>query len=721
MAISYVGGTSSLITTNPGTIDLSSFGMAEGDIVVLAMANGNNSDINLVINTTGYTELVELYANDSYDINLAVSYKIMGATPDTDVELTHSGSWTTAVVHVYRGVDTDNPFDVALTSATGINSGIPNPPAITPVSDDTMIVIVGAGAYYTSLTAPSGYSNTVQASSLSYSAGMSLLGIASKFLLTAATEDPATWGGSSSSPSCSWAAATLSLRTYVPGTNNPTLYLAQPVILYQDASLYLSQPVALMYQVSLSLDQPCSAALQMILNQPCRDMASVTMVLNQWVKSLPMVTMILNQLVGVTKTVAIILDQPIKAPGQVTMILDQPLVLAGQLLTLLLDQPVVLSANDGTITLTLNQPCALASDEAVLHQVSLVVTVGGRLVDTDYVSLTADDQDAFISASLRFPDVDQYILCSVGEEVVITELLDGLVTESTILQVESLTNPQETGAADHIITAVSPTIILDDGLLTEDFGTGTADALLQDLCRRSSISLDWQGVTGWPFLSGDLAANDETPLQVLRRVAIASGAMLQSLPDGQTLRLLPEYPVSVEAWSTAAVALDINDQDHIFAIDDQPDPRDGYNSYLVSGETASSDKYRLEEIEKTATTKEIRCYLVPWNSAITVSLGHTGGDWVSIDNLGVDIELIESEEIEIVAGIGTSKFPIYDFSDYQYRQDSLGEISWKEDGTIETEQLGDALIEIDYTTRFLHWLVTDPQAESLQIYIEEVA
>jgi hypothetical protein len=48
-----------------------------------------------------------------------------------------------AIAFVVRGVDTGTPLDVAVTTAEGSSVGQPNPPAITPTNDDTMILIAG--------------------------------------------------------------------------------------------------------------------------------------------------------------------------------------------------------------------------------------------------------------------------------------------------------------------------------------------------------------------------------------------------------------------------------------------------------------------------------------------------------------------------------------------------------------------------------------------------
>jgi hypothetical protein len=502
-----------------------------------------------------------------------------------------------------------------------------------------------------------------------------------------------------------------------PVTTDVTLSLNQPVSMALIVSLLLDQPVALRKLLSISIDQSCSMELVMSLIQRCRAMSTVSLTLYQWVRSRQQVYMRFAQRVGVCPSVCLSLDQWLQMPGRVTLSLDQAVVIAGQRLTLSLDQMVTMNT-DGRVTLRLSQSCALSTDDAIQQLISVSVTVGGRAVDPDYISIKADDSDGFMSANIRFPDYQQYLLCNVGDEVIITELLDDLPAEVTVLQVQSLANPEEIGSADHILTAVSPTIALDEVPLNDDLGPGVADALMTADVAGYGFTMDWQGVDGWPFLVVELRAEDETLYQVLVRLAAASGAFLQSLPDGETIRLRPEYAVNVGDWPTATTDLEINDQDHIFTIDEDPDERDGYNAFMVSGQSCAVGEYRLDDTELTATKKEFRGYQVPFNASQQITLGHKGGDWVSIDYLGIHEEQVTDENVVITAGIGQLQLPCYQLVSWRYKEDGLGDISAEEDGSITSLEIGDALVDVTYITRYRKWIMTDPKGEHVLAYIE---
>jgi 6-phosphogluconolactonase (cycloisomerase 2 family) len=231
-ALSYVGGTGNVGTTGSFSVSLTALTggtgstAQEGDLVLVLNAIGGATNGNPGVSTAGFTEEQDLYADDSNDANLSVSWKFMTASPDTSVSCNGSGSGTVSascIVYVWRGVDPTTPFDVAETVATGINSAIPNPASITPTTAGSMVVIFGAGALASSditVTAPTGYVEMVNISSDAGSAIISA--VASKEWSGSGAEDPAAWTDWSSGTAGSWAAVTVALR---PAANfSGTLY-----------------------------------------------------------------------------------------------------------------------------------------------------------------------------------------------------------------------------------------------------------------------------------------------------------------------------------------------------------------------------------------------------------------------------------------------------------------------------------------------------------------
>ena len=155
MAITYVGAQTNFIlgsTTADQSVTFALTGglaatPAAGDLVVIALTaslTGTAGITSLV--TSGYTATTRITSDDTNDCALQIHYKMMTASPDTTVTISRSGNVNSGqayTIHVFRGVDT-TVLDVAATSATGINGGRPDPPAITPVTAGAWI-FVGSG------------------------------------------------------------------------------------------------------------------------------------------------------------------------------------------------------------------------------------------------------------------------------------------------------------------------------------------------------------------------------------------------------------------------------------------------------------------------------------------------------------------------------------------------------------------------------------------------
>ncbi|NIB43818.1 hypothetical protein HBA55_29720 [Pseudomaricurvus alkylphenolicus] len=114
-------------------------GLQEGDIVVVwAVQTDSGSSTNpLSFNTSGYTVVNNGHANDTIDTFGLVGYKVMGATPDTDVVINKSGTLDDYAIGVqyFRGVNT-----VGSSSVSGGINGVDGSSAnATPSKDGSAI------------------------------------------------------------------------------------------------------------------------------------------------------------------------------------------------------------------------------------------------------------------------------------------------------------------------------------------------------------------------------------------------------------------------------------------------------------------------------------------------------------------------------------------------------------------------------------------------------
>lgn len=222
MALSFVGGKVAVFAGTTGGTNIvltdltggSGSAPAAGDIVIVAYAVGAQADRTIGVTTADYTEEQELYANGStYDSNLSVSWKKMGGTPDTSVDVSGTGSSFNAgavAIHVWRGQDPSTPFDVAETTATGTGTGRPDPAAITPTTAGAVVIVAGAaaaatGAAFTASELSNFFTDT------SPDGEDAMVGLGS-YAWTSGAFDPAAWTGGTTNAADSWTAVTLALR-----------------------------------------------------------------------------------------------------------------------------------------------------------------------------------------------------------------------------------------------------------------------------------------------------------------------------------------------------------------------------------------------------------------------------------------------------------------------------------------------------------------------------
>lgn len=196
-------------TSTAVTTDLSGLGIQSGDFLLLLFQRTSSGDEAQSVVTAGWTKDVELFADDSWDSNLMVASKVADGT-ETSVQV-GAGTYTPlTIVQVWRGV---SGYNVTTTTATGINSNLPNPPSITPVSDGAIIVVAGGGSRFGTIGAyinaePTGFQQITNPSG----SVSGRLGVGYYLNRTPEAFDPAAYTGGTGDPGSAWCAATIALK-----------------------------------------------------------------------------------------------------------------------------------------------------------------------------------------------------------------------------------------------------------------------------------------------------------------------------------------------------------------------------------------------------------------------------------------------------------------------------------------------------------------------------
>lgn len=208
-------GTASNSTTNGGNVVVSfPGGVLEDDVAYLVYVTGGTGDVNLGLTSGGWSELSDLYGNGTTnDTNMGVYRKVMGVSPDSSVTCTGVGfgaSGAAAALMVLRGVDTSTPEDVAVTTMSAGNNGIPDPPSITTATNGAWVLACGASSVNAVPTAPTNYLDLVHDQGNDTNDANAM--IARRLITSAGIEDPDIFGNLNGGAGDSRCAVTIAVR-----------------------------------------------------------------------------------------------------------------------------------------------------------------------------------------------------------------------------------------------------------------------------------------------------------------------------------------------------------------------------------------------------------------------------------------------------------------------------------------------------------------------------
>ncbi len=414
---------------------------------------------------------------------------------------------------------------------------------------------------------------------------------------------------------------------------------------------------------------------------------------------------------GDTVPLRALLAQPWHLYDSVRTTIEQPWAILGAQAQALLAQSWDIRDIE-LLRASLVQPWAIAADSAVLRY-AVEVLADGLPVRVSLVNIEADRDEDVLTCEIHPETEDEYLRCYDGAplQVTVTSGAEILVCQ---LVVTSPRIDEQHGETSYVVEAMSPAVLLGEPYAATVNGelSGLASAIAQDLA--GDIPLAWETVD-WAIPEATWIASDETPLSLIKQLAAAVGAVVQSLPDGSLL-VLPEYPLSVPAWKTASADISLTEILDCFTAGSTPDHRLGYNTYTIGDQLTTSASLTLDETALTSRLKEVRGYQTPWDGAFVLT--HTGGDWVTIEPMGIE-ERYETETVEIVGGSGRVQYPIYSRDAIAWGQVNLGSVSFAEDGTLSASVAGQSLLTITYTTRCKLWLVRDANNEQLQLVVPE--
>jgi len=472
----------------------------------------------------------------------------------------------------------------------------------------------------------------------------------------------------------------------------------------------IDQLYALPFFVSAAIDQIYGLKLTALFAQYYGDTPTIAKHLIQYYGDAATVKRAVVQMYGDALAICKIIEQPYSLPAHLAAFIEQKYNISGAELRLVVEQLWALKGTDA-VRAILEQPFGILADPAQILTYTVAVLAGEVAIDPLHVNIEGSQDQFCLSCEIHCGSQADYLACTVGSN------LEVIVNAQTFnFFIESRDRNRGHGTAEYIIKGLSRSALLDAPYADTISGelTGMASAIVAGLA--PDFVIHWHTVD-WFIPANTLLPADQTPLAIIRDIAHAAGAIVQTELDG-SITIEPLYRTAVNRWGTATVDHQLSDSLDFFSTSETFEHRPGYNRYQISDQLTSETTSRLDPEIISETVQEIRGYKTPWVDDL--SLRHSGGDWVTIEAMGLET-IDKIEVVEFVAGEGRTQYPIYGIGELAWLQSNLGSVTHAEDGRLLAAVTGESLLSITYQTKCRKWRATNPRSEQVQFISDEVS
>jgi len=509
--------------------------------------------------------------------------------------------------------------------------------------------------------------------------------------------------------------------------------ISQSYDLRENLLCFIEQPYILTLTCFNLCQQQYGLQLLITLTQHYGDAKSITKFLEQYYSSSRNIIKILEQVYGKEIRTIVQLQQAFTLIGNIVASSDHSYSITEHTV----GAPLKLSQNYNlellnSIVSGLRQNWNITSNILLNNTIDYKVTISGVQVPSENVNVNCDIEQHYIEGTFTLHKPDYFPLCIKKANVVITITVGSDTKEFHLLLWEK-TRTTTVNSTIYTLTCRSQSVLLDSKYsptLQKEFPANLASTTVVELAAIHSIPVSWNVYESGQLVdelipAGYLFANNEKPLAVIRKILEPLGAIMQSTPAGG-LEIMHVYPKKVPSYQTETVDIDLKQDIRYENVSTTSEERSGVNTVYVSDQLTANSTYNLEEEVVSSIAKYVKGFHTPWDSE-EVYLDTSGGTSVLIEYLGVVTENMHSidsevpyELIEFVNGSGHVSKPIYVRNTIEWVMDSLGGITFAEDGTLTSEIPGESLLKITYTTKYHKWLVTSPNIKDVQCILRPV-
>ncbi len=284
------------------------------------------------------------------------------------------------------------------------------------------------------------------------------------------------------------------------------------------------------------------------------------------------------------------------------------------------------------------------SSTTVLHD-------SGVSLSYDKVSVTTAEGEYVWSCDVSLTDPAHYLLVERGDQITVT--LEGVpylfVVESKSLSRDEIT---DVGMA---LRGRSPAITFLGEEASRITYTETAPRMASDLVEYlAGVPVDWR-IYDWLIPAYRFSTKDQLPIEAIRQITAAIGAVIESNPDG-SLYVRYLFPVSVPDLPTTTPDFTLTDIDDNLSATEGVALREVYNKYRIRDSApAVEDWFEWEGDEGSLDTGTLHAYPYPWRGNVATQCTDTSGA-VTYVYQGI-LRREEEETVEVVDGKASLRYP----------------------------------------------------------------
>ena len=356
----------------------------------------------------------------------------------------------------------------------------------------------------------------------------------------------------------------------------------------------------------------------------------------------------------------------------------------------------------------------IEDNESIITTESVIVYIDNILVDIISFDISINDESYCYSVNVELALLNDWSKSYYGS------LLDIFINgvEYNFI-IDGRMRDRQFNSETYNVSGRTKTSILGEGALnniTKSWEGMFTSEIISEILNDNGIVYT-NNLIDWYIPSGLLNSDNESPIDVIKKITEASGGIIICSPDGE-LTIKHKYD-TCPLYYNSYVKL-FSDYDNIFSVSESVEYSYRYNAVIVANIIDSSSyTYSISELDYDESNyiKKIKVTVYPFINKINLLTSYVSSDIMIVSGTNPITETINDEIVEVIEGKGSASDPVKNIITYEYLNTNLGTITFN-NNNIETQIEGQSLLKITYKTEYHEFLVynANEDIEEVQLY-----